>query len=403
MFLSLFSNANSNSGNIVINNDTILIILPGDERKIPGQIDLNDIINSIFNYNPPGDSIKYKGMGPFVSVVPVVGYTLQSGITASLGMSTSFYTDNQRNQFSNIVANISYSEYNQFWITLKSNIFLDKYKLHLFGDWRFYNFPRNTYGLGNHTSLSDALPIDYSYIRLYQYVYHEVFNHGFIGMGYNLDNHWNVKTKIDTGKIFNEFIKYQYGLRSVSSGISLNFLYDNRKNSLNPLNGTFITVQYRSNLAFLGSDNNWQSLLIDFRHYFRFPASSDNILAFWSYNNLTLNGEAPYLDMPSIGWDNYNNTGRGYVPGRFTGNNLFYAESEYRFHITRNGLFGGVVFCNAETLPGKPSDNPDAVIPGYGFGLRIKLNKLSDTNLSIDYGFGIGGSKGLFFNLGEVF
>jgi hypothetical protein len=31
------------------------------------------------------------------------------------------------------------------------------------------------------------------------------------------------------------------------------------------------------------------------------------------------------------------------------------------------------------------------------------MNKESSTNLSIDYGFGINGSRGFFVNLGEVF
>jgi len=43
------------------------------------------------------------------------------------------------------------------------------------------------------------------------------------------------------------------------------------------------------------------------------------------------------------------------------------------------------------------------ISPGYGAGLRIKLNKFSRTNVAIDYGFGAGGSRGFFVNLGEVF
>ena len=127
------------------------------------------------------------------------------------------------------------------------------------------------------------------------------------------------------------------------------------------------------------------------------------MLALWIYNNFTLKGKPPYLDLPSIGWDDYSNTGRGYVPGRFTGRNLIYFESEYRFGITHNGLLGGVVFGNAESILHNISNNVHTVIPGGGFGLRIKANKYSNTNIAIDYGFGIGGSRGFFFNLGEVF
>ena len=107
--------------------------------------------------------------------------------------------------------------------------------------------------------------------------------------------------------------------------------------------------------------------------------------------------------MPSIGWDNYSNTGRGYAPGRYTGRNILYLESELRYSITRNGLLGGVIFANGQSVTEKISDACRKIIPGGGMGLRVKLNKLSDTNVGVDYGLGIRGSHGLFFNIGEVF
>jgi hypothetical protein len=82
---------------------------------------------------------------------------------------------------------------------------------------------------------------------------------------------------------------------------------------------------------------------------------------------------------------------------------MVYAEAEYRYKITRDGLFGGVVFFNAESFSGAPGTRLQGIQPGYGPGLRIKLNKISDTNITIDYGFGTQGSRGLFINVGEAF
>ena len=82
---------------------------------------------------------------------------------------------------------------------------------------------------------------------------------------------------------------------------------------------------------------------------------------------------------------------------------MLYAESEYRFHITRNDLFGGVVFVNAESFPEPQNGKVQTISPGYGAGIRVKFNKHSNTNICIDYAFGKGGSRGLFMNLGEVF
>jgi hypothetical protein len=372
------------------------------DSALSKQKDILDVLQEGLAVHLRKDNISIKGKGPFVSVMPVVGYSLQSGLTGAIVSNTSFYTDSTRNKFSNLLVNGYYSEYHQYWFTANDNIFFEKQKIHLFGDTRYYNFPTQTFGYGTKSKLSDELDIKYSYLRICQIIYREIIPNTFVGIGYNLDYHWNLKIDSVPGKALNDLEKYQKTTHSISSGVSLNFLFDNRKNSVNPEGGFYASVQYRPNLTLLGSDSNWQSLLVDLRTYVKLPASSRNILAFWSYNNLTLNGTPPYLDMPSIGWDAYSNTGRGYVPGRYVGLKFNYLESEYRFAITRNGLLGGVVFGNVEKVYKKWTDL-HTIIPGEGLGIRIKLNKYSNTNLAIDYGFGVGGSHGLFFNLGEVF
>jgi hypothetical protein len=378
-------------------------IQPVDQKnKDFGQKDVSDLFRNNKKVKAVKDSTLNRN-GPFISILPVVGYSLQSGVTGALVSNTSFYTDNSHRQFSNLLLNAYYSEYEQYWFTANTNLFFEKLKLHLYGDTRYYKFPTQTFGLGPNTSLSDALSIDYSYLRIYQLFLREVAPNFFAGAGYNLDHHWNIEVDSVPGKALNDFKKYQKGNHSTSSGISVNMMYDSRKNSANPDGGSYASVSYRPNLTLLGSDTNFQSLVIDLRHYVKLKPSSKNILSFWYYSNFTLKGTPPYLDTPSVGWDNYSNTGRGYVPGRFTGKNFAYLESEYRFGITKNGLLGGVVFANSESIFRRFSTKNKSIVPGGGLGLRIKVNKHSNTNLAIDYGFGEGGSHGLFFNLGEVF
>jgi len=48
---------------------------------------------------------------------------------------------------------------------------------------------------------------------------------------------------------------------------------------------------------------------------FQIPASSENVLAFWSYDWFTLSGKTPYLMMPNTGGDPYSNTGRDIYKG----------------------------------------------------------------------------------------
>ena len=376
--------------------------VPNDSTTIQ-QKDVVDIFQELLSRELRKDSALMKDNGPFFSLIPVVGYSLHTGLTGVIATSTTFYSDNERKKNSRILINGNYSVYHQYWFTVISNIFFEKLKLHLTGDTRYYKFPTITYGLGPKSTFSNPLHIDYSYLRFYQVAFREIAPNLFVGMGYNLDLHWNIEADSVPGSDLDQFVRYQKGNQSISSGISLNIQYDNRKNAVNPQNGIYANIQVRPKLTFLGSNKNWQSLLIDIRHYVKLPVSSHNILAFWSYNVITLSGTPPYLDLPSIGWDNYSTTGRGYAPGRYTGRNLIYFESEYRFSLTGNGLLGGVIFGNAQSIPNSISDNIRPIIPGVGFGLRIKINKFSGTNLAIDYGFGIRGSHGFFFNMGEVF
>jgi hypothetical protein len=180
-------------------------------------------------------------------------------------------------------------------------------------------------------------------------------------------------------------------------------LLDSRDNAINPLKGAYAALQYRDNYEFLGSNTAWRSLIIDVRKYFRFPEGTDNVLALWSYDWLILSGKPGYLDLPSTQWDSNSATGRGYIQGRFRGAQMVYFESEYRFKITRNGILGGVVFLNGESFSAAPGTHLQSIQPGYGPGLRLKLNKTSNTNITIDYGFGRQESNGLFIDVGEAF
>jgi len=291
----------------------------------------------------------------------------------------------------------------QFLASCNTIVLFRKLKLHLSGAVRYYNSPTDIYGIGNNTSLADVQSIQFSYLRAYQIAYRELAPDLFAGIGYNMDYHWGIEAKLAPGKLSKEFDRLQKGSSSISSAISLNVQFDDRKNAINPQNGTYVNMQYRPNLTLLGSTQNWHSLLIDIRHYIKLPTSSRNVLAFWGYSNITLAGTAPYLDMPSIGWDDCSNTGRGYTPGRFTGKNLVYFESEYRFSLTSNGLLGGVVFGNAGSILKSVSSNLHTILPGVGAGLRVKVDKYSNTNAAFDFGVGIGGSWSFSFGLGEAF
>lgn len=378
-----------------------LISFPPAKRPDPAEErDLTDVISRL-RKKPVSREEKTITSKPSFTVVPAAGYTLQSKLLGSLTGNAVFHYKDANISTVSVVA--SYSQLRQFTMPVESNIWIKQNKLNLVGDFRFYKYPQSTFGLGSGSSIRDEDPMSYSFFRFYEIVLTPVAGNLFAGFGYNFDHRWNIREKGGSNGHPSDYNLYGQAEHTVSSGITLNSVYEKRNNPINPSRGSYINLQYRSSLKTFGSTANWQSVIIDLRKYIRFPGASQNVLALWSYNWLIVKGKPPYLDLPSNSWDSYSSTGRGYIQGRFRGAQMVDAEAEYRYRITANGLFGGVVFANAQSFSAAQGSRLQAVQPGMGVGLRVKLNKVSKTNISIDYGFGNQGSRGLFVNMGELF
>ncbi|WP_158826795.1 BamA/TamA family outer membrane protein [Mucilaginibacter lacusdianchii] len=365
------------------------------------QKDLPDIFRSWFHIKskPGNDSVTNK---PEISVVPAIGYTLVSKLALVLSGNVAFRRAPQ-SRISTVVASASYTQNKQFIIPVQTTVWSKNNDYVFVGDYRFYKYPESTYGLGSNSDIRAEDPMSFSFARFYETALRHVSGNWYAGIGYAVDTYWNISHEGALNGTLSDYERYGMRSHSLASGFTVNALHDSRDNSINPQKGWYGSMQYRINPQWLGSTNGWQSLILDFRKYVPFPANSHNVLAFWSYNWLILHGNPPYLNLPSSSWDPNSATGRGYIQGRFRGAQMVYLESEYRFRITHNGLLGGVLFANAETLTAQPGTHFQRIQPAIGPGLRLKLNKVSHTNIAIDYGFGRQGSKGLFIDVGEVF
>jgi outer membrane protein assembly factor BamA len=285
-----------------------------------------------------------------------------------------------------------------------ANIWTVKNKYNILLDYRFLKYPSTTYGLGPATTDDNAYTLNFNYIKFHQTILKKLYKQLYAGVGFYYDHFWNISEVDPPVGIKTSFQRYGANETETAAGFVARILNDKRDNQINPATGSYSSIVYRPNYRFLGSDNNWQSLQTDYRKYIRFPGRSKNVLALWEFNWFTLgNTKPPYLLLPSTGWDDQYNTGRGFIQSRFKAKEMMYAEAEYRFGITGNGLLGAVVFVNAQSFSKRITDELNVIAPGAGAGLRIKLNKHTNTNLCIDYGFGMIGSRGLFLNLGEVF
>ncbi len=365
------------------------------------QLDIIDIVDKIFKKTRPGDpdTMRIPPWKFLPSLAPAVGYTLEGGALASLSLNISFYTGNQDNTSLSVVnTGLQYSLRNQLVAPIITSIWTPGNKYDLLGDWRYDLYPSYTYGLGGHTSYLQGDLMQYQYVKVYQEVLKHFGSEYFVGFGYNYDYHFDIQ---DPTPVTDYPLYDGTATHTTSSGLVAHFIYDNRTNMNNPKNSFYASLLYRYNTTLLGSDNNWQYIQAEVRKYFKL--SPHKVLAFWTWNEFTFGGKAPYFDLPSNGWDTYSNTGRGYIQGRFRGPDMMYAEGELRFRILNNGLIGGVLFANATTVTGWPQQTFGPIYPGEGVGLRFKFNKYSDVNICVDYAFGEQGSHGVFFNLGEVF
>ena len=369
------------------------------------KVDLIDIARSLFTIRTRTISASEKKKFYF-SVLPVSSSGIANGKTLITSTTAGFYLGDRRTTYLSSITFTPYANFKgRYGLPIHSSIWLNNNAYNIQGDTRVLVYPQYTWGLGGGQHASDKFLVNYQYIRFYQSVLKKITPYFFAGIGYNLDYYMDVESDNGTSKTFKEFTGYQFGTgqSSFSSGPSVNLLYDTRNNSINPLPGWYGNIIYRYSMEALGSNDNWQSLYVDVRKYLSLTtAPTKNMIAFWTYYWTSLSSGTPYLNLPSIGNDPYQRSGRGIAQNRYRGENLFYFETEYRRDITNNGLLGFVIFANANSASQAHLREFKYWNLAGGSGLRIKFNKKSDTNIGIDYGFSKNYSA-LMLNLGEAF
>ncbi len=368
---------------------------------------------------------------PVVAARPALGFMYGLAPSASWMMGPAETTHR-----SAMVSSILYTTKKQFLFFLKTNVFLRNDTWNLLGDWRYFDTSQPTFGLGTGpasahltsggieyedgkftqpTKASQAM--DFKFFRFYQ-VGLKRFRDSrlFLGLGYHLDIYYQVDDKLldlDTippVETYHHLYSVARGFSTTDytlSGLSLNAIYDTRDNAINPYDGRFAYLSLRFNPTFLGSDQNSSVLWFEYRDYFRLSHHRPrHLLGIWFYGNMITSGNVPYLDLPALGWDQFGRSGRGYAQGRFRGENLMYAEVEYRIPLLREKeLLGMVLFLNATTASSTDDQIGlfEYIEPAAGTGLRIMINRRARTNISLDYAWGHYGSHGFYLNVNEVF
>jgi outer membrane protein assembly factor BamA len=401
-----------------------------DSLHLMKEVDIFDVIRK-WTGKPPKlnnvPQIRVKNL----SLLPVIGYSPANGFVIGGAISvTEFLGDPKNTQLSSALINASFTSKSQILLNLRYDLYLSNNKWYVSGDNRLLFFTQPTYGLGiyglqgqNYTfgvngenviQRSDsAQPMKFNYIRLYETFLRQIAKHWYAGVGVMIDDNFKIddeSLKLDSPSYLTSHYIYSksFGFDTAhysANGLSLQIMHDSRDNPVNPFSGNYFNVAFRFNPVAFGSTQSSTMLYTEYRTYFSLNKSIPrNVLAFWYWGTFVTSGHMPYLELPSITWDTYNRSGRGYIQGRFRGTSMMYGESEYRFRISRNGLFGAVVFANVTTASNPITKQSvfSSLAPGYGAGLRIMMNKADRTNICIDYGRGDGFS-GIYFNIREAF
>lgn len=359
----------------------------------------------------------------FFLIIPVIGSQPATGFSYGFVTQYTFKGKKVDDKYSSLNLGATYTEKKQVLINVKNSVMLNNNKIFLSGDWRFYIFSQPNYGLGTDiippTNRDEGFdletlkePMNYNYVKFHQTASWEVKNNYYVGAGVHLDWYTTITDEnldIANGQFTNHYNysqKYGYNENEYFvNGLSLNLLYDSRDNQINTNHGMFANINYRFNPALSTNQHASNVLFMEYRYFL--PLSKYNeqhVLSVWATGQFVTLGTVPYLNLPSIGWDQRSRSGKGYTQGLFRGQKMVYFETEYRFPISCNQLISGTVFANFTTASDKDRDIRifQYIQPAAGIGLRILIDKATRTNLVLNYAWGRH-SKAFYLNAGESF
>lgn len=389
----------ANAQDVIVQPDSVALPTSTVPRR-----DLMDVLHGILGRRIESEVVEHRP-GLSFSLLPSAGYNPAYGTYFGASVAIGGWLgDPKTTTISSGSAGVTYSTTEQLTVQFKSDFFTPHNKLDFKSDWRYLDTSQPTYGLGPVEAADSSYPMDFVMWRFFETAYLRVHQSSFyVGLGYHFSRYQEiVDHRADQGEI-TPFVAYELGNpdQTTSSGLSANVLYETRDNPINATKGTYWNASLRCFAEGLGGDDTWQQLWSDLRVYPHWPRDGRNVLGLWSSLWLTF-GHAPYLDLPAIGWDTYGRSGRGYVQGRLRGESQIYNEVEYRVPLTRDELLGAVGFFSltATTAGGSAFNRAD---PGGGVGLRLKFNKRTATNLTIDMAWGLEQPARLFLGMQEAF
>lgn len=295
---------------------------------------------------------------------------------------------------SNVEVLAIYSLKKQFVAAINGNQYFKNESLILNEQVSYSSFPDKFWGIGNTTDAKAEESYTFQQYFIYAHLMKHVGNKLFIG---GLAEFQNVmQLHYEAGGLFDkDNVAGRNGYKS--AGLGLSITYDKRNHAFAPNKGLFAQVFFTDYNQRFGSTYSFSTLVVDIRKFI--PLNKTHVLALQAYSLNNIGKEIPVRNLAALGGAN---SMRGYYSGRFRDHDLMVFQSEYRMPVW--GRFGFAAFAGVGSVANNLADySTEQLKYSFGGGLRFALNKSEKLNLRIDYGFGTGSNKGLYFQIGEAF
>ncbi|MFZ3502981.1 BamA/TamA family outer membrane protein [Vibrio harveyi] len=320
--------------------------------------------------------------GPFVN--PEQGFGI--GV-AAVGLYTPY--DWQKGDPYSTVTVTSYgSTSGSYGLGLNNRTYLKNDKVRLLGEAWISHTPGYYWGIGSQAAENENNKVQYEgqRLQLSPKIAVEVAPNTYAKLGWQ----WQSFSKVDgvDGDILPSEVA-----DATSSGVLVGMEYDTRDFEPNPMRGQFLDIEWIANRDSLGSDEDYDNLVANYRVYQQW--SDSTIIAMEVYSQ-SIFGDAPWFDYAQLGDDQRM---RGYYQGQYRDKHQLSTQVEIRHTIAgRHGVVGWLGAGNI--APTYHDLFKSSWLPTVGVGYRFAFK--ARINVRVDLGVGKD-STGFYFQINEAF